>query len=125
MGDTPVDSGLFWEKDKEEEGIIGEGIVEEDELSFIRRWCLCWCGYNIDNNKDNRYGNNNEDNTVYYNISVSLWFVAFKINEWIIKRSITWSRQGWSWWWWWEGRVLGRRHALGWGDEDKGNSTRQ
>ena len=37
MGDTPVDSGLFWEKDKEK-----EEIVEEDELSFIRRWFWCW-----------------------------------------------------------------------------------
>ena len=117
MGDTPVDIGLFWENDKEE-----EGKVEEDGLSFIRRWCWYWswwwlCGCTDDDNKDNNYDNNYEDNIFYYNI---------RISEWIIKESINWRRQGWWWWWWWEGRVLGRRHAgmrrrhaLGWGDNDK------
>ena len=117
MGDSPVGSGLFWEKDKEE-----EGIVEEDELSFIRRWYWYWYwrwwwlyGYTDDDSKDNNYDNNYEDTIVCYNI---------EINECRINENINWRRQGW-WWWWWEGRVLGCRHTLGWGDKDKKNITRQ
>ena len=71
MGDTPVDSCIVREKDKEEEGIVGEGIFEEDKLSFIRRWRWCWYGYNSNNNKNNTHDNNNEDTTLYFDISVS------------------------------------------------------
>ena len=66
MGDTPVDSCLFWEKDKEEEEeVIAAGgvIIGEDKLLFIRSWCWYWlCGCTNDDNKDNNYDNNNEDN---------------------------------------------------------------